>query len=220
MENGYVKIFRKFLKWEWYQKPNMVHLFLYFLLKANHEDNQWQGQIIRRGQCVVGRKKASIDTGISEQSYRSCVFKLKSTNEITIKSTNKYSIITIVKYNDYQDIKIKSTNEKLSNQPANQPTTNHKQEEEEEKKNIIMPAGADIEDLMEEKRGIQYDYQYQGLEIYEKTRAPKDKKSECIRLAKKYPQHINPALSFCLDYPNPALKWKMFLWKLNSLIKQ
>ena len=88
-----------------------------------------------------------------------------------------------------------------------------------EEESITMPPDGDIEKLVNEKGRIQHDFQFIGLEIYEKTGAPENKKGECMRLAKRYPRLINPALSFCLDYPNPALKWKMFLWKLNALIK-
>ena len=82
------------------------------------------------------------------------------------------------------------------------------------------PLKSDIEELLEDKGGIKYDYQFVGLQVFEKTGAPASKKAECIRLAKKYPNLINPSLSFCLDYPNPAVKWKMFLWKLNKLSKE
>ena len=83
--------------------------------------------------------------------------------------------------------------------------------------NNAPPKGDIIKELLDEKGGIQHDFQFLGLEIFEKTGAPKNKKAECMRLAKLYPGIVNRALSFCLDYPNPALKWKMFLWKLNSL---
>ena len=81
------------------------------------------------------------------------------------------------------------------------------------------PEGDIINDLLEEKGGIQHDYQFIGLEVFEKTGAPQNKKAECIRIAKQYPQYVQKAMSFSLDYPNPALKWKMFLWKLNDLRK-
>lgn len=84
---------------------------------------------------------------------------------------------------------------------------------------ITMPPEGDVEKLMNEKGPIRHDFQFIGLEIYEKTGAPANKKGECFRIAKKYPHLVNPSLSFCLDYPNKALKWKMFLWKLNTLIK-
>ena len=52
---GYVKVFRSFLDWEWFQKPEMVQLWLYLLLKANHREKEWQGRTIRRGQLFAGR---------------------------------------------------------------------------------------------------------------------------------------------------------------------
>jgi len=124
MENGFITIHRKLLKWGWYQKSEMVHLFLHFLLLANHEPGIWQGQRIERGQFITGRNNLSKDTGISPQKIRTCIKKLKSTNEITIKSTNKYSLITIVKYSEYQDKKEKSTSKLTSKSTNNQPTTN------------------------------------------------------------------------------------------------
>ncbi len=89
----------------------------------------------------------------------------------------------------------------------------------QESMNTAPPEGDIIENILESKTGIQHDFQFIGLEVFEKTGAPAAKKGECIRLAKQYPGLINPALSFCLDYPNPALKWKMFIWKLNQLRK-
>lgn len=87
-----------------------------------------------------------------------------------------------------------------------------------EEENTMPPKRDDIEKLMDEGN-IRYDFQFVGLEIFEKTGAPANKKGECMRLAKTYPQLVNRALSFSADYPNPALKWKMFLWKLNDLKK-
>lgn len=135
--DGWIKIHRKILDWSWYKEENMFHLFAHLLLNANREDKRWKGMIIKRGQLVTGRKELSVTTGISEQSVRTCLDRLKSTSEITSKSTNKFSIITIIKYEDYQ-LNIREDNQQinqLTNQQltSNQPTTNHKQEEEEEK---------------------------------------------------------------------------------------
>jgi hypothetical protein len=113
---GWIKIHRKILNWEWYKISNMAHLFQYLLLTANHQDYKWKGADIQRGQVLTGRNTISANTGISPQSIRTCIERLKSTNEITIKSTNKYSIITINKYEDYQ------INEKIINQQINQQT--------------------------------------------------------------------------------------------------
>lgn len=120
------------VEWQWYKVPEMVHLFIHLLFIANHKDGDWQGIKIKRGQVVTGRKTLSVTTGISEQSIRTCLTRLKSTSEITIKSTNKFSIITICNYDKYNTEKA-PTNQHI-NQPANQqstsnqPATNHKQE--------------------------------------------------------------------------------------------
>lgn len=123
--NGWVKLHRKFQKWEWYQKSEVVHLFLHFLLSANHEDGKWQGQEVKRGQFITGLKKLNEQTGISTQSIRTVINLLKSTGEITSKSTNKYRIITVVKYNDYQDEYKCLTSKLTSKLTINQQSTNN-----------------------------------------------------------------------------------------------
>lgn len=125
---GWIKLYRKFCEWEWFNISEMVHLFIYLLLNANHEDGKWRGVNIKRGQIITGRNSLSENTGISSQSIRTCLNRLKSTNEITITSTNKYSIITITKYEDYQ-IKNLNSNQQTNQQDNqqltnNQPTTN------------------------------------------------------------------------------------------------
>lgn len=142
---GWIKLHRKFLDWEWIQDSNMVSLFVHLLLHANHEKKRWMGIEINPGQMVTGRDRLSEDTGISIQSIRTCLNKLKSTNEITIKVTNKYSLITLTKWDTYQG-KLDKDNQQINQQTnqqltINQPTTNHKQEYKEVKKekNIFVP---------------------------------------------------------------------------------
>lgn len=119
---SFITVDRKILKWEWYQDVKVFHLFLYFLLRANWEDGRWKGIEVKRGQLISGRLKLSKDTGLSEMEIRTCINKLKTTNEITTKVTNKYTIITICKYDVYQN-RYDQSNQQL-NQQANQRTTN------------------------------------------------------------------------------------------------
>lgn len=118
-EIGYIQIHRQLLNWEWYSDIPVRLTFIHLLIIANWNNSEWKGTVIKRGQVVVGRKKLSKEIGISEQQLRTSLVKLKSTQEITIKSTNKYSVVTLVKYNDYQDEKKKSTNKKTDKQPTN-----------------------------------------------------------------------------------------------------
>lgn len=124
MENSYIKILRKLKGWEWYKKPNMVHLFIHLLLSANFVKGKFQGIDVERGQFITGIKKLSADTGISEQSLRTCLKRLKLTGEITIKSTNQFSVITLTNYEDYQ-AQEDDTN-KQTNIQTNKPLTTTK----------------------------------------------------------------------------------------------
>jgi len=74
--------------------------------------------------CISGLYSLSKALGISIQSIRTSLNKLKSTNEITIKSTNKYSLITIVRYDDYQSINKILTNKSTGKLTSHQQTTN------------------------------------------------------------------------------------------------
>ena len=124
MNIGWIKLHRKFTKWGWYQKSEMVHLFLHFLLLANHDENEWQGMTIKKGQFITGLKKLKQDTGISAQTLRTCIGRLKSTSEITSKSTNRFRLITIKNWEQYQDNDNLSTSKLTSKLTNNQQTTN------------------------------------------------------------------------------------------------
>ena len=117
MDNSWIKISRKLTSWEWYQESKMVHIYVHLLIKANHKPKVWRGTLIERGQLITGRKVLAIELNMSEQSVRTCLNRLKKTGEIIITPTNKFSLITIVKYDDHQ------SSDDVSNQPTNQPST-------------------------------------------------------------------------------------------------
>ena len=129
MHRGYLKLWRKIKDWEWYGDPNIVALFIHLLLTANIDDRKWRGKLIKRGQLVAGRRSLSKETGISEQSIRTSLEKLKLTHEITIQSTNLYSIITLNNYELYNE-------NQPTNQPTNQPAINQPSTTTKEYKNI------------------------------------------------------------------------------------
>ena len=117
-EGGWVKIFRRFLKWEWYDDTHMVRLFLHILLKANYEDRRWHGMVIKRGQMVTSSLRLAQETHISRQSIRTCLARLRDTQEITTLSTNKYIIITVCRFDSYQvvnDVDQPTNNQQLTN---------------------------------------------------------------------------------------------------------
>jgi len=116
MDNGgWIRLYRKFKEWGWYGDNNVKILFIEILLTANYEEREWLGKKVKRGEIVTSIKHLSENAHLSEQQVRSSLSKLKSTGELTIKTTNKYSIITVNKYNEYQEITSKPTNEQQTN---------------------------------------------------------------------------------------------------------
>lgn len=99
---GWIKIHRKILDWEWYSDNNVKVVFLHLLLKANHKEKAWQGKIIKEGQLVTSLSNLSKELKLTIKQIRIALGKLKETNEIDVKGQSKYSLITITKYSDYQ----------------------------------------------------------------------------------------------------------------------
>lgn len=122
---GWVLLHRRFLDWEWWNKAEMVQVFLYLLLSANHADQKWRGVRVKRGQLVTSVAKIASDTGLSVQTVRTCIKRLKSTGEITSKSTSAYTIITICNYSKYQDDAPDAN--KQNNKPSNKRLTSKQQ---------------------------------------------------------------------------------------------
>jgi DNA-binding transcriptional MerR regulator len=129
--SGWIKIHRKFLDWEWFNKSEAVHLFLYMVIKANHKDNKWQGNDVKRGQFISSLGNISSATGITIQQIRTILKKLEKTNEIVVKSTSQFTIVTICKYECYQD-ENEDTNKRITN---NQQTTNKQSTTNKNEKN-------------------------------------------------------------------------------------
>lgn len=120
VNNGWIKIHRKILDWEWYSHESVFRVFVHLLLTANHEAKHWQGMTIKEGQKVTSYAHLASETGLSVQSVRTAISKLKSTGEITYESNNKYGLITISKWKGYQ---VKNT---PTNTLANSQTTTNK----------------------------------------------------------------------------------------------
>lgn len=131
MENGWIKIHRKILEWEWWDDPKTFRLFMYLLLSANHRDKKWRGKVIKKGQVLTGLYSLAKSTKLSVQSVRTSLNKLKSTGEITNESTPNYRIITILNWDKHQIVTNNSTSEQ---QTTNKRLTTTKNDKNDKKK--------------------------------------------------------------------------------------
>jgi hypothetical protein len=126
MSNGWIKIHRKFIEWQWFGNSECVHLFIYVLLKANHADKMWQGHEVKRGQLITSIANLSANTGISQRSIRTLLKKFQNTGEIEVKTTNKFTLITLCKYECYQVVE-EENDKQNGTQPTNKRQTTDKQ---------------------------------------------------------------------------------------------
>ena len=99
---GYIKLYRQVMKWEWYDDANTFRLFIHLLLKANYEDAQWRGLTIKRGQLFTSIGHLSHELKISDKAIRIALDKLIKTKEVASKGASNGTMITICKYDSYQ----------------------------------------------------------------------------------------------------------------------
>lgn len=105
-DNSWIKLPRMFMNWQWYQNTNMVHLYLYLLLNANIENKLYFGISIQRGECLVSLSTLSRDTGISRDSVKRYLKKLKDTKDISYKKLSKGRIIVLLDFDKFQPVGI------------------------------------------------------------------------------------------------------------------
>ncbi len=106
MEQGWIKLHRKLLDNPLIQKPSYLTLWVVLLLKANHEDARiiWNGKetVIKAGQFITGRKELSKLTEIPQTTIERILETLENGHQIGQQKTNKYRLITIHKWDEYQ----------------------------------------------------------------------------------------------------------------------
>ena len=143
MENSFIKLYRSLLDWEWWDDKNVTRLFLTILLSVNWQTKKWHGMTIEKGSVFTSIEHLSKKSGLTMQQTRTALNKLKSTGEITIKSTNRGTLVTVENWGKYQFMPEEITNESTNNPTNNQQTsnkqiTNNQQQlkKEKNKKNI------------------------------------------------------------------------------------
>lgn len=138
--NGWIKLHRQIISWEWFKKPETLLLFIYCLTRANIADGTWRNIPYKRGQFITSLDSIRKDTGLTIQQTRTALKHLISTGELTSNATNQYRIITICKFNDYQQMSdddnkqcnSQSTSDQQANptKPNKQSTTGREEEED------------------------------------------------------------------------------------------
>lgn len=179
----WVKLYCKIDMWEWADNPFMVALFVRLLTMANPCDASWHGIAIKKGQLITSIDKLAKKTGLSVRQVRTCLKHLKSTNEVTIKPTHCFSLITICKYESYQADTSKS--DKVNDKPNDKQATQQRHSSD-------TAATTDIE--------------YKNKDIIEDVTEDTDVSSSESKPVST-PQHpIKDLYSVCIDFFNEKTK--------------
>lgn len=101
MSEGFIKLSRSLLEWDWHDEPKTGYLYIIMLLLANHEETLWRGEKILRGQLLTGRRQLSIASGLTEDEVRTALGHLKKTGHVIVTAKSKYSVITLPKYDEH-----------------------------------------------------------------------------------------------------------------------
>lgn len=143
---GWVKLHRCLIDSYVFSNPVTLKIWIWILLRATRTKRfasvkigaGFQDVELNPGDLIFGRFKAEEQLNIDGSTIYKHIHKLEESNNITIKSNNHYTIITVCNWDTYQDIEEKkeqpkdnqmTTEEQQSNNRVT--TEEHKQESKE-----------------------------------------------------------------------------------------
>jgi hypothetical protein len=203
MDQGFIKIWRKSLNSGLMKNPNLWTFWCWCLLQASWKNHRtlvgYQAVDLEPGQFVFKRITACQELEMSDRTIRTCLDALKDLGSVTVKATNRFSIITIMNWNSYQDqdgVDRPTNDQQVTNKrPANdQQATNSYNENKKGKKgkNIYPSSGIDAGDDTPGREG-------EKLWVNSDELTPRDS------VSKKEP-YPTPFLEFWNAYPKKVGK--------------
>ena len=153
---GWIKLHRKLLENPIFNDPHLLKLWIYCLLKATHKERkQIVGKQIvelKPGQFVTGRFALAEEYNrgvkpkdiVSDRTLWRWIKFLEECEFLSIKSTTKYSVITITNWDRYQENDQQMTNKRPSNDQQMTTNKNDKNEKNDKKEDYT----SKIKDLL------------------------------------------------------------------------
>lgn len=127
MSEGYVKLHRQLLEWEWFADSATVHVLTYLMITANWKEAKWMGITIPPGGTVTSREKIAAHTGLSEKQVRLALDKLEKGRVIERDRAGKGQLVTLVNWAKYQCDDKEQGRERASNRADKGPTKGQQQ---------------------------------------------------------------------------------------------
>jgi hypothetical protein len=119
MKRGYVRLYRKSINSLVFNNEKCWKLWTWCLMRANFEEKEVllgrKKLILKKGQFIMGGIKAEELLDIARTTIYYWLDFMVKEKMIDIKKTNKYTIITIRNWDDYQALDIKKTSNDTTN---------------------------------------------------------------------------------------------------------
>ncbi|MCX5914218.1 MAG: hypothetical protein NTV04_20080 [Deltaproteobacteria bacterium] len=137
---GWIKLYRKLLDHPVFRSndPMLLKTFVYCLLRAGYEekDHFFNHQLIHLepGQFIIGRERGAKDLGSSPKTFDRKIHDLQIMEIVTRSSTHRFSIISIINWDAYQNRSEKDDPLNGTNMHGTCTEPDHKQEVKNKKK--------------------------------------------------------------------------------------
>lgn len=95
---GFVQLSDDLTSWEWFDDKNTVYVYLWLMLRAAWCSARYHGIELERGQVITTYPEISEKCGVTIRQARTILDRLKTTGKATVKTTSKFSIITMLEY--------------------------------------------------------------------------------------------------------------------------
>lgn len=132
MNRGYIKLWRKSKDCGFLGNAEVWQLLCWCLMSASHKTHKLlvgkQLVEIEPGQLVFGRKAVALELNSTERKIRTSLKLLENAGFLTIRTTNKFSIISVVNWHTYQDDRPANDQQSSQQTTSKRPTNDHKQE--------------------------------------------------------------------------------------------
>ncbi|WP_049061079.1 hypothetical protein [Klebsiella aerogenes] len=103
---GFALLHRKIMDVPFYKDAEASHLWVHLILKAKHAPEtvltDLGEMLVSRGQLLSGRNALSFETGLKADRVQYLLRKFQKLGMVSWVSHGKFSVFTIVKYDDYQ----------------------------------------------------------------------------------------------------------------------
>jgi hypothetical protein len=139
--SGWIKIHRQLKEKAYYKDSEFIHLWLHLLLCANHANGEYLNgyEIIKlkKGQFVTGRKKLSLETGISESKIERILKVFESEQQIEQQTNSRSRVISILLWDKYQQTEQQVDSKWTANEQQVDTNNNDNNNKNDKNKNTI-----------------------------------------------------------------------------------